>query len=184
MSFFIWTRKTRRNNQRNTEISLLFRDPSLTNCPPTTDPWAGHTVLSQGGPYCPPFLKTGKAPSKQDFSWKGHLVSLNVVCILSCWKRGILSFFLEWTTNPDLKPWKKKHEGREPGPPFISYRGKRFGVSWWRCGVESEPKLWWFHHQFLKCTSQKTNMKPKKLLVFSVAFFRFHVGFPGCNLVL
>ena len=53
------------------------------------------------------FLKQGKRHQNRTFPWKGHLVSLNVVCILSCWKRGILSFFLEWTTNPDLKPWKK-----------------------------------------------------------------------------
>ena len=153
MSFFIWTRKTRRNNQRNTEISLLFRDPSLTHCPPTTDPWAGHTVLSQGGPDCPPFLKKGNASSKLDFFWKDHLVFFECCVYHFLLKTGGNPFvvFLNERKSPWLEAMEKTIWRTWTGTTFYLLQRQAIWsvlVKMW--GFSSEPKLWWFHHQFLK----------------------------------
>ena len=93
---------------------MLFRDPSLTNCPPTTDPWAGHTVLSQGGPYCPPCLKTfflneQKSPWLEAMEKKhmkdvdrDDLLSLTEASDLECLGEDV--GFFKWTKAMVISP--------------------------------------------------------------------------------
>ena len=118
------------------------------------------------------FLKQGKRHQNRTFSWKDHLVFFECCVYPFLLKTGNPFVFSWMNDEPWLEAMEKIHEGRGPGRPFISYRGKRFGVSWWRCGVFPVNQ-----------SSQKTNKANPRNCCFFFFFrgqtFRFHVRFPG-----
>lgn len=58
--------------------------------------------------------------------------------------------FLEWTMNPDLKPWKKPWRTWTGTTFYLLQRQAIWSVLVKMWGFSSEPKLWFSNHQFLK----------------------------------
>lgn len=122
------------------------------------------------------FLKQGKRHQNRTFSWKDHLVFFECCVYPFLLKTGNPFVFSWMNDEPWLEAMEKIHEGRGPGRPFISYRGKRFGVSWWRCGVFPVNQSYGvFTISSWKGTSQKTNKANPRNCCFFFPWPNFQV---------